>query len=43
MPFGNTAAYVATVQSADCTKLARVIHVVGMLLQTKVYLFWAKQ
>jgi energy-coupling factor transporter ATP-binding protein EcfA2 len=41
-PFGNTAAYVAAVQGADSAKLARVIRVVGMLLQTKVYLFWQK-
>jgi len=39
-PFGNTAAYVVAVQGADSAKLARVIRVVGMLLQTKVYLFW---
>jgi len=42
-PFGNSAAYVAAVQSADSVKLAKIIRVVGMLLQTKVYLFWQKQ
>jgi len=42
-PFGNTAAYVAAIQCADSANLARVIRVVGMLLQTKVYLFWGKQ
>ena len=41
-PYGNTAAYVAAIKSADCANLARVIRVVGMLLQTKVYLFWGK-
>ena len=41
-PFGNSAAYVAAVQGADSANLARVIRVVGMLLQTKVYLFWGK-
>jgi len=42
-PYGNSAAYVAALKSADCVKLAKVIRVVGMLLQTKVYLFWQKE
>jgi GNAT superfamily N-acetyltransferase len=42
-PFGNAVAYVAAVQSADSAKLAKVIRVVGLLLQKKVYLFWEKQ
>jgi len=41
-PYGTTAAYVEGVKNADSAKLAKVIRVVGMLLQTKVYLFWGK-
>lgn len=42
-PFGNTVAYVAAVQSADSGKLAKVIRVVGLLLQKKTYLFWERE
>jgi hypothetical protein len=30
------------IENADSEKLARLIKIVGMLLQTKVYLFWGK-
>lgn len=42
VPFGNSAEFKKCVLSADVAKLARLIHIVGMLLQTKVYLFWGK-
>jgi GNAT superfamily N-acetyltransferase len=39
-PFGKTSDYVACMLNADLIKLAKLIKIVGMLLQTKVYLFW---
>ena len=39
-PFGKTSDYVISIQKADPAKLAKLIKLVGMLLQTKVYLFW---
>jgi len=41
-PFGKTSDYVACLENADLTKMAKLIKLVGMLLQTKVYLFWRK-
>jgi hypothetical protein len=40
MPFGTISAYTKGIQEADLSKLAKLIRVVGMLLQTKAYLFW---
>ena len=42
-PFGKTSDYVASVKNANLEKMAKLIKIVGMLLQTKVYLFWAVQ
>jgi hypothetical protein len=39
-PFGKTSDYVACLENADLAKMAKLIKLVGMLLQTKVYLFW---
>jgi ABC-type ATPase with predicted acetyltransferase domain len=39
-PFGKTSDYITCVRRADKEKLAKLIKLVGMLLQTKVYLFW---
>lgn len=39
-PFGNTTDYQIEIQKADSNKLAKLVKLVGMLLQTKVYLFW---
>ena len=41
-PFGVASDYVRCIRNADSEKLARLIKIVGMLLQTKVYLFWGK-
>jgi len=41
-PYGSKAEYVKAVTDADLGKLAKVIRVVGMLLQTKAYLFWQR-
>jgi ABC-type ATPase with predicted acetyltransferase domain len=40
-PFGKTSDYISSLRSADNAKLSKIIKLVGMLLQTKVYLFWA--
>ena len=39
-PFGKTSDYIESVKNADHAKMAKLIKLVGMLLQTKVYLFW---
>jgi hypothetical protein len=39
-PFGKTSDYIKGIENAGSEKLARLIKIVGMLLQTKVYLFW---
>ena len=42
-PFGKTSDYVESLKNADIPKMAKLIKIVGMLLQTKVYLFWANR
>jgi hypothetical protein len=42
-PFGVASAYVRCIRNADSVKMAKLIKIVGMLLQTKVYLFWSAQ
>jgi len=39
-PFGKTSEYIKSVQEADIYKLTKLVKLVGMLSQTKVYLFW---
>jgi len=39
-PYGRQADYVEGVKNADLTKMAKLIRIVGVLLQSKVYLFW---
>jgi GNAT superfamily N-acetyltransferase len=41
-PFGKTSDYIKGIENADSEKLARLIKIVGILLQTKVYLFWSQ-
>jgi len=41
-PYGEFEKYRAGVENADLEKLAKLIKICGMLLQTKVYLFWKK-
>jgi hypothetical protein len=40
VPYGNPAEFRRCIRDSDELKLARLIRIVGMLLQTKVYLFW---
>lgn len=39
-PFGKTSDYVKCVENADLPKIVKLTKIVGVLLQTKVYLFW---
>ncbi|MGQ9507602.1 MAG: hypothetical protein ACUVTB_07100 [Candidatus Bathycorpusculaceae bacterium] len=41
-PYGKRELYKKGVQTASLEKLAKLIHVTALLLQTKVYLFWSK-
>lgn len=41
-PFGKTSDCIKCIEDADSEKIAKLIKLVGMLLQTKVYLFWSK-
>ncbi len=41
-PYGKTSVYVESLRNADSTKLTKLIKTAGMLMQTKVYLFWSK-
>ena len=40
VPYGTTKLYQEGIDGADLERLARLVRVVGVLLQTKVYLFW---
>jgi len=40
MPYGKTKLYDKKIREASLEKLAHLIKVCGLLLQTKVYLFW---
>jgi GNAT superfamily N-acetyltransferase len=42
VPYGTTKAYREGVEAADLGKLAKLVKIVGILLQTKVYLFWGQ-
>ena len=40
-PYGKVRLFKEKVDKADFEKLAKLIKIVGLLLQTKVYLFWS--
>ena len=40
-PYGKAKLFKEKIDKADSEKLAKLIKIVGMLLQTKVYLFWS--
>jgi ABC-type ATPase with predicted acetyltransferase domain len=42
-PYGKTSEYLTYIQNADNNKLAKLIKILAMLSQTKVYLFWSKE
>jgi hypothetical protein len=39
-PYGKSKFFKKAVETADLEKIAKLIGICGMLLQTKVYLFW---
>lgn len=41
-PFGKTSEYAKGIQNADLAEIAKLVKLVSILLQTKVYLFWKK-
>jgi ABC-type transport system involved in cytochrome c biogenesis ATPase subunit len=41
VPYGKQAEFKECIKKADPDKLAKLVKIVGMLLQTKVYLFWS--
>jgi len=41
-PFGKTSDYTTAIRSANDEKVAKLIKIVGMLLQTKIYLLWTR-
>ena len=41
-PYGKAKLFKEKLEKADFEKLAKLIRIVGLLLQTKVYLFWKK-
>jgi hypothetical protein len=42
VPYGTSAAYAEGVLNASTQRVARLVKITGMLLQTKVYLYWRK-
>jgi hypothetical protein len=42
-PFFSKAQWASAIENADLEKLGDLIRVIGILLQTKVYLFWSKK
>ena len=43
LTYGKTKLFKEKVDKADLEKLAKLIKIVDMLLQTKVYLFWSTE
>jgi ABC-type lipoprotein export system ATPase subunit/GNAT superfamily N-acetyltransferase len=43
MPYGTAALYAEGVRNADAEIMSKLVKIAGMLLQTKVYLFWSMQ
>jgi hypothetical protein len=42
-PYGKTSDYIQSIQNAEMPKIVKIIKLVGILSQTKVYLFWKGQ
>jgi ABC-type ATPase with predicted acetyltransferase domain len=42
-PYGKTSDYIQSIQNAEMPKIVKLIKLVGILSQTKVYLFWKGQ
>jgi ABC-type lipoprotein export system ATPase subunit len=42
VPYGNSSEFKKCIREADVPKMTRLLKIVGMLLQAKVYLFWRR-
>ena len=42
-PYGKTSDYILSIQNAEMPKIVKLIKLVGILSQKKVYLFWKRQ
>jgi hypothetical protein len=42
MPHGTVAIYTEGIRNASLERMAKLVKIVGMMLQTKVYLFWSE-
>lgn len=42
MPYGTATAFAEGVKNASMERIAKLVKITGMLLQSKVYLFWRK-
>jgi hypothetical protein len=42
IPYGTSAVYAEGIRNASMERMVKLVKIVGMLLQTKVYLFWRK-
>ena len=42
MPYGTAVVYAEGIKNANMERMAKLVKIVGMLLQTKIYLFWGK-
>jgi hypothetical protein len=43
MPYGTATAFAEGMRNANMERMAKLVKIVGMFLQTKVYLFWSKR
>jgi len=41
-PYGETGNYIKSVNNANNEKITKLVKLVGMLLQIKIYLFWSR-
>ena len=39
-PYGKSSDYILSIENAEIPKIAKIVKLVGVLSQTKVYLFW---
>ncbi len=42
-PYGKTSDYMQSIQNAEIPKIGKLIKLVSVLSQTKVYLFWERK
>jgi hypothetical protein len=42
-PFGKTSDYIESIENANQEKMTKIVKLVGILMQTKGYLFWSRE